>query len=304
MTRWALQSSALALSALVLASVVHAAGPTYPRTLPHSCWGRSWSTGSPKVWSVAPSVFPPAPARPTAPGALVRRLLARLGDDRFVVGVKLGPPPAFQPGSFGITPPPADALWATLVRTPIRTATAAPSPDEIVGRALADWEAGLVVGALRDDLCAAGGRPLVGASGRSGNDFSSSGFAYNQRFANPSPGAFGQLVADAGRRYGFTVVSLSLLRPLQTAPVLFVETGRDRTAFMHDLPAIENMLDPGLDQPLQSPLARKTPLAFEGLFFEVRDAQGPFLAVWNARRGAAWGDQWSWLTATLRSSHG
>ena len=120
----------------------------------------------------------------------------------------------------------------------------------------------------------------------------------------PRPGAFGQLVADAGRRYGFTVVSLSLLRPLQTAPVLFVETGRDRTAFMHDLPAIENMLDPGLDQPLQSPLARKTPLAFEGLFFEVRDAQGPFLAVWNARRGAAWGDQWSWLTATLRSSHG
>ena len=292
------------MSALVLASVAHGAGSPYPRTLPHSCWGRSWSTANPKVWSVAPSVFSPAPARPIAPAELVGRLLARLGDDRFVVGANLGAPPAFPPSYFGVTRRPADALWAYLVRSQPTTTGAAPTPDEIVSRTLADWEAGLVVGALRDDFCAAGGRPLVGASGRSGSDFSNAAFAFNQRFANPAPDAFARLVADAGKRYGFTVVSLALLHPLQSAPVLVVETDRDRAAFMADVPAIMSKLDPGIDQPFHAPLASKTPLAFEGFFLAARDSQGPFLAVWNAHRGAAWGDQWSWLSGTGPSTHG
>ena len=75
---------------------------------------------------------------------------------------------------------------------------------------------------MRDDLCDAKGAPLVmwSASGSGGGGFAESYQALDQRFPNPSPATFRKRVRLLGRRFGFTVASLRLLRPRQIAPLL------------------------------------------------------------------------------------
>jgi hypothetical protein len=151
------------------------------------------------------------------------------------------------------------------------------------------WEVQLLEGALRDEFCAAGGRPLVGWSvSRVGRGVSDPNFAFGQRFPNPKPAAFRARVAAIGRRYGFEIVSLRLLRPLGYAPMLVVSTDRDRKTFVHDVPAIVALLNP------TSPGAQSAAATFEGYFLEARDAKGPFVRVDGAERGAGMGGQWSW----------
>ena len=98
---------------------------------------------------------------------------------------------------------------------------------------------GIVAGGLRDDFCAAGGGPLVGwmTLGIEGG-LSNRGNALGQRFPNPSPSAFRARVDLIGRKFGFHVVSLRLLRPEQIAPLLVVQTDRPRKNFVNDVPAI------------------------------------------------------------------
>jgi hypothetical protein len=149
----------------------------------------------------------------------------------------------------------------------------------------AQWEVELIGGALRDEFCRAGGRPLAGWS-VSGEirGVSDEVYAFGQQFPNPSPGEFRARVAKVGERYGFTVVSVRMLRPLQFAPLVVVATDRDRRAFVRDVPAIMALLNPSLDRAV----------TFEGFFFEARDDAGVFVSVNSARRGVVRGSQWSW----------
>jgi hypothetical protein len=103
--------------------------------------------------------------------------------------------------------------------------------------------------------------------------------------------------ALVGRGYGFRVLSLRLLRPRQLAPLLVVETSRDRTAFVNDVPAIMSLLDP------TSSAGQQTALTFEGFFLETLDAKGPFVRVEDVYRGEVEGGQWSWNRCVYPYDH-
>jgi hypothetical protein len=268
-----------------------ASWPPYPTFSPTSCWTRSLGGG---VLRSAPSVSPSPPHHPLAQETIVQRVLARLGDRRYVLHVALGPPPPITlqhlRGYFAGARPPANARWA-YVSAPIATEMLPThaSPQQSGRQMLAQWEAALVEGALRDDFCAAGGAPLVGWTlGRGGIGVSDGTQALGQRFPNPSPADFRRRVQLVGRRYGFTVDELRLLRPRQLAPLLVVRTLRDRTAFVHDIPQIMKLLDP------ISTVPGPSAITFEGFFFEAIDERGPFARVENVYRGETEGGEWSW----------
>lgn len=250
----------------------------------------------------APSTAPSGSARPTPPAQLVKRLLARFGDHRLVQRIELGSPPPITlqhlKGYFAGARPPTDALWANIAAPTATARLRNPTPAQVGEQMLAQWEADLVAGALRDDFCAASGRSLVGWTiGRGGIRISDRGFALGQRFPNPSPHAFRKRVELVGRRYGFRVASLRLLRPRQFAPLLVVETSRDRKVFVGDVPAIMALLDP------RASAGQQTAITFEGFFFEARDAGGPFVRVDNVYRGEVMGGQWSWNRCIYPYAH-
>jgi hypothetical protein len=259
--------------------------PTYPSFSQRSCWTRS--VDRTRVTRSAPSFVSVRSGKPTPPSEIVSRLLARFGDRRFVRAIRVGelPPRKQTKGVFpGRRRPPGDALWAYLTVVAGEGRRAA---------ALAQWETELVEGALRDDFCSAGGRPLVGASvGDVLDDAADGGFALGQRFPNPSPEAFRARIAAVGKKYGFRMTSLRLLRPRELAPLLVVETERDRKAFVHDVPEIMLLLSPASDG------AGQRAETFEGFFFEARDAEGPFVRITRAYRGQIMGGQWSWDRCT------
>jgi hypothetical protein len=247
--------------------------PRYPNTWPASCWGRNISGG---VMRAAPSFAPAAKRRAIPPAHVVSRLLARFGDRRFVHAIQLGQPPRNRLAD--VVEAPTKRLWA-YVKAPAATGH---DPGR---QMLAAWEAELLGGALRDDLCAAGGAPLVGWSfGPVTGVISDANSAFMQRFPNPSPRQFRERLALVGRKFGFRVTSLRLLRPRQLAPLVIVETDRDRKDFVADLPAIKLLLDP----------FRDGAATFEAFFLEARDGDGPFVRIDNVYRGHWMGGQWSW----------
>jgi len=249
----------------------------------------------------APSFASAQTVKPTPPAEIVRRLLARFGDRTYVHRIDIGaPPPRSQlKGVFPGRRPPSDALWASIdgpyaIDGPPTTASAA----EAAARTRAQWETELIGGALRDDFCSARGRSLVGWSiGDQVRGVSDGTFALGQRFPNPSPKTFRARVGAVGKRYGFRIASLRLLRPRQLAPLLVVETSRDRKAFVHDVPAIMSLLDPMSNGRAQSAVT------FEGFFFEARDGKGAFLRVDNVYRGEIGGGQWSWNRCVYPYEH-
>lgn len=269
-----------------------ASWPAYPHFSQPSCWGRPFGAAEPIVDRVAPSYLPAPRAHPIPPTTVARRLLARFGDRRYIRSITFAPaPPAV--GSrvhvlYAGGHPPADALKATIV-APEANANSGnhPTPTQSLTAAIASWEAGLIGGALRDDLCSAGGAPLVMWSGAAGG-FSEKLFALEQRFPNPSPSAFRRRVRLVGRRYGFRVASLKLLHPRQLAPLLIVETSRSRKAFVRDIPAIMNLLEPTTNTKHESAQT------FEGFLFAAEDAHGPFAETQYVSRGEGEGGEWSW----------
>jgi hypothetical protein len=260
-----------------------ASWPPYPAFDRRSCWTRRIE-GAPL--RAAPSSVPPATG--LAPTTIAELVLARFGDRRYIRHVAIGPPPPVAlehlRGYFAGVRPPANARWAYVSET---------------GPAMAaQWEGALVLGALRDDFCAAGGAPLVGWTvGRGGIGVSDSSQALEQRFPNPSAATFRSRVQLVGRRYGFTVDQLLLLHPRQLAPLLVVRTERDRTAFVHDVPAIMRLLDPIASG--KGPTA----ITFEGFFLEAADAHGPFVRVENVYRGQVEGGEWSWSRCVYPYAH-
>lgn len=226
--------------------------------------------------------------RHVAPGAIVRRVLANLGDHRFVQRIELGPPPPItrqHNGWFGRARPPRNALWAYVADPEANDRFGAKPPAAAVLRnSIAEWEAELVFGALRDELCANGGPPLVGwTSSGTTRGVSDAGQALGQRFPSPSPAAFRERLRAVGERYGFRVVSLRLVRAAQLAPLVVVRTDRPAKSFVRDVPAIMQLLDP----------RNRNAITFEGFYFEAENAKGSFVSVFNVQRGEVMGGQWS-----------
>jgi hypothetical protein len=276
-----------------------ASWPDYPSFSPASCWTRPFGEG---VMRSAPS-FAARPGAKTAPAELVRDLLARLGDRRYVKRIEIGAPPPVTlqhiRGYFAGERPPANAHWA-YIAAPAASANLgeAITPRQVGDRMLAQWEADLVAGALRDDFCRPGGAPLVGMTiGRGSIQISDRMEALGQRFPNPAPTAFRERVAAVGRQYGFRVIELRLLRPRELAPLLVVETSHDRKEFVSEVPAIVSLLNPAKSEGSQ------TAVTFEGFFLEVRDADGPFVRTMTVRRGQVMGGQWSWDRCVYPYAH-
>jgi hypothetical protein len=206
--------------------------------------------------------------------AVAGEVLARLGDRRYVRRVILAPVPRHArqhlKGYFAGVEPPPDARWGYIA---------------LRGHSmLAGWEGQLVASAVHDALCANGGPPLVAWTvGSSGGGFSDAAFPFEQHFPNPTAAAYRRRVSLVARRYGFRVITLRLLHPLQLAPLLIVATDRSRPSFIGDVPAIVADLDPHNDQAA----------TFEGFYFEARDRNGPFVRTENVTRGEIEGGQWS-----------
>ncbi|MFL5955380.1 MAG: hypothetical protein ACJ76I_14855 [Gaiellaceae bacterium] len=309
-------ASTLVASLLVLAGCAHARplsiaadpppSPTtwkpYPAFPSRSCWARPSPGGGNGELRSAPSVAPRPASSPATPAAIVRELLAGLGDRRYVRRIEFGPPPPITrqhlKGWFNDARPPATALWA-YIGAPAASAvlTTHANPQQIGAQSVAEWEGGLVEGALRDRFCSGGGAPLVGWSLGGIKGVSDRAQPFGQRFPNPTPAAFRTRVDAIGRRYGFDVVSLRLLRPLQIAPLLVVKTSRDRKAFVADVPAIMHLLDPIASG------GGSTAVTFEGFLLEADDGDGPFVRVDNLYRGQVEGGQWSWNRCVYPYAH-
>ncbi|HEY7148441.1 MAG TPA: hypothetical protein VH420_03260 [Gaiellaceae bacterium] len=262
--------------------------PAYPKFSTRSCWGRPGPATD--LMRGAPSVSGQPHATP--PRLLAQELLAHFGDRSLIRGVRIGPRPSQRGHPYRPRKdPPRDGLWAYIDAPPSLSAGTPPrtgDPTQLLRSALGEWEIDLFFGALRDDFCRAGGRPLVGYSVH-GNVIrqSTNEYAFNQRFPNPSRARFRARLAAAAKRYGFRPVSARLLRPRELAPIVVVETDRDRKEFIEDVPEIRNLLDP------QSHSKHHTAVTFEGLFLEARDERGPFVMISEVYRGHVAGSQWS-----------
>lgn len=264
----------------------------YPQFSQQSCWESPFLKGEVRaVRRLAPSDAPSSHRHRTSPETVAHHLLAHFGDERYIRSIRFSPaPPAVGRRVHALYAgghPPRNSLVAKIVvrsRRPLLTEH--PRPQSLTN-AVISWEATLVGGALRDDLCSTGTAPLVAWHGAGAAGLSERVFALDQRFPNPSRAAFRRRVSLIGRRYGFHVVSMRLLRPLQSAPLLIVGTDRPQKAFVHDIPAIMNLLDP------TSSANDQTADTFEGLFFAVENADGPFAEVQYAVRGSGESGEWS-----------
>ena len=251
--------------------------PVFPES---SCWTRDTGSGSE---AYAPQYLSQRRGS-SDPKVILKRVLRSFGDRSVILSASLGPAPPvtrMHTGYFPKRKPPADAVWLYL-RAP---ATIVELPKANPNEQLAEWEVSLFAGGLRDALCLAGSRPLVGWStaGHGAGGFSDDYQPFGQRFPNPTPAAFRRRVGTVARAYGLRIVSVRFLRPFQLAPIIVLEA-KDRKAFSGEAAKVDDLLDP----------RRGQALTFEGFFLEVRDAKGPFMRLAQALRGQAMGSQWTW----------
>jgi hypothetical protein len=256
--------------------------PAYPQYSATACWVRDTGAG---MLRSAPSVPVRAPKIRRSPSEIAATVLSGLGDRRYVHRFVLAPVPAHARrhvrGYFAGVQPPRDALWGYV----------AVKPSSMV----ATWEGQLIAGAVRDQLCANGGPPMVGwRVGHSDGGYSDHVYPFEQRFPNPRPAGYRLRVELVARRYGFKVAELRLLHPLQTAPLVVVYTDRAHKKFIADLPAILSALDP----------RNGKAATFEGFYFEARDKNGPFVRTENSYRGTLEGGQWSADRTNYPFAHG
>jgi hypothetical protein len=121
-----------------------------------------------------------------------------------------------------------------------------------------------------------------------------------RRFPNLSRATLIARLRLAANRYHFTVVSVRILHPRQSAPFVAVEA-TDKRALAASTPAILHLIDPK---------ARtnddRTGWAYEGFLFEARNNHGaPFLAAFNWWRGPhAGGGQWAADSGLYPFGHG
>jgi hypothetical protein len=125
--------------------------------------------------------------------------------------------------------------------------------------------------------------------------------APRQRFDNPSPSEYRATLRALARRHDFTVVSTTLLKPRQLAPVVVVRTSDYERLARTTIPKIWRQLNPKRDTGDD-----RTGWRWEGFFFEAVDERGvPFLAAFDSMRGRHRnGGQWARSDALFPFPHG
>ena len=122
----------------------------------------------------------------------------------------------------------------------------------------------------------------------------------SEHFPSPSRAVLEARLRLAAKRFHFSVVSVQIVHPRQTAPFVIVETN-DEQALSASTGAILHLIDPK---------ARtnddRTGWAYEGFLFEARNRHDvPFLATFNWWRGPhAGGGQWAATPSLLPFPHG
>jgi hypothetical protein len=151
---------------------------------------------------------------------------------------------------------------------------ATPSPKSAVAQAKRDW--------LKE----------VRASARSGDR--------TRSFPSPARTVLMHRLRQAQTRYGFRIVNVTMLHPLQRAPVIVIRSDR-KHAIAKATPAIINLFDP-------RHVTKNNPsgYAYEAYFFEARDQHGvPFLATFNHWRPPhVGGGQWAVQESLYPFPHG
>jgi hypothetical protein len=109
------------------------------------------------------------------------------------------------------------------------------------------------------------------------------------RFPSPSRTVLLQRLRRAARLYGFRIVRVTMLRPLQSAPVIVVSSDR-KLAVARATPKIVELFDPH-----RTTRSNPSGYAYEAYFFEARDGRGvPYLATFNHWRPPhVGGGQWA-----------
>jgi hypothetical protein len=109
-------------------------------------------------------------------------------------------------------------------------------------------------------------------------------------FQNPPQAIFIDRLNEAAREYGFSVVRVEILHPLEDAPMVIVQSS-DPVGLARATPAILRRLD--RKEPAVGQDEREW--VYEGFFFEAQDSSGePFLVTYNSWRGSSvGGGQWA-----------
>jgi hypothetical protein len=172
-------------------------------------------------------------------------------------------------------------ILVTLVFTALQAALAAaiaggatPPPNSVVAQAKRAW--------LKE----------VRASASSGDR--------SKNFPSPSRAVLMHRLHQAQARYGFKIVSVTMLHPLQRAPVIVIRSDR-KHAIAKATPAIINAFDP-------RHVTKSNPsgYAYEAYFFEARDKHGiAYLATFNHWRPPhVGGGQWAAEESLYPFDHG
>jgi hypothetical protein len=142
-------------------------------------------------------------------------------------------------------------------------ASAATSPRQLVAHARVEW--------LRDVL----------ASARNGDRAA--------RFASPPAAVLLRRLHRAQALYGFRIVRVRILHPLQRAPVIVIRSDRKR-AIARATPRIVELFDPR--RPTK---ANPSGYAYEAYFFVAETSRGvPYLATFNHWRAPhVGGGEWA-----------
>jgi hypothetical protein len=121
-----------------------------------------------------------------------------------------------------------------------------------------------------------------------------------RHFPNPSHATLTSRLRLAATRYHFTVVNVEIVRPLQDAPLVVVET-KNKHALAASTAAILRVIDPKAQTSDD-----RTGWAYEGFLFEAQDTHGvPFLTTFNWWRGLhPGGGQWATDPSLYPFNHG
>jgi hypothetical protein len=120
------------------------------------------------------------------------------------------------------------------------------------------------------------------------------------RFPSPSRRELVGRLRRAAARYGFEILSVRMLHPLQRAPVIVIRSSHEH-ALARAIPAIIERFDPR-----HVTKANPSGYAYEGYFLEAIDARGvPFLATFNHWRAPrVGGGEWAAVESLYPFPHG
>ena len=142
------------------------------------------------------------------------------------------------------------AAFAVVALAGVSSATTAASPQRAVADAQQEW-----LSELR-------------SSARSGDRSAS--------FPSPSRVVLMRRLRQAQKLYGFRIVTVKMMRPLQGAPVIVIRSDR-KHAIARATPRIIDLFDP--QRPTRTNAGG---YAYEGYFFTAQDGRGvPYLATFN-----------------------